>query len=73
MEVSIFSISKNLSYLGGFPEVKRGEKLPIRLEMSVNCWNCPQVSYFRQETLFILFLTPEAYLEPDQISMIELS
>ena len=37
MEVSIFSISKNLSYLGGFPEVKRGEKLPIRLEMSVNC------------------------------------
>lgn len=37
MEVSIFSISKNFSYLGGFPEVKRGEKLPIRLKMSVNC------------------------------------
>ena len=27
MEVSIFSISKNLSYPGGFSEVKRGKKM----------------------------------------------
>ena len=55
MVVSIFCISKYLTYLLGFSEVKRGKtykKLSIRLEVIVKCWNCLKVSYFRQETLW---------------------
>ena len=73
----LFSVYQSIwSILGAFPGSKKGkkcQKLPIHLKMTFKCWNCLQVSYFRQETLYWYpFLTPVAYLEPSQTSTMKI-
>ena len=61
-----FSVYQRIwAILGAFRRSKEGKKcvkkiriylVPICLEMSVNCWNCSQVSYFRRETFILSIL-----------------